>query len=148
MKKTLRLGFGRQPLHNFFLLIRLISSYIPKIIILACLILEIAMKKTLKLGFGRRPYNILNFFLHISSSYVKVKLHAKNQLPMCPGSRTFWWGCHPCCYGGITMSTQPSFSFGLGWSLTIPVPIFSISRGFSPEWIEYRLYTFQQSGFK
>ena len=80
--------------HSTYLLIMLISSYIPKIIILACLILEIAMKKTLKLGFGRRPYNILNFFLHISSSQVKVKLHAENQLPMCPGSGLKvcgWW---------------------------------------------------------
>ena len=55
------------------------------------------MKKTLKLGFVRRPYNILNYFLHISSSQVKVKLYAKNQLPMCPGSGLKvcggWVGC-------------------------------------------------------
>ena len=71
---------------SLFLLIRLISGYILKISLLACLILEIVMKKTLKLGFGRRPYNFLNFFLHISASQVNIKQHAKNQLPMCPGS--------------------------------------------------------------
>ena len=88
MKKTLKLAYGRRPQDNsdyppnmrfargpqynsnFFLiilLIRLISSYIPKIILLTFLILEIAMKKTLKLGFGRRPYNISNCVLNISS---------------------------------------------------------------------------------
>ena len=60
MKKTLTLGFGRRPqvnsnLFSIFILFSLISSYIPEISLLACLILEIAVKKTLKLGFGRRP---------------------------------------------------------------------------------------------
>ena len=68
MKKTLNLGFGRQPQDNFnfvlnIFLFMLISSYIPKISLLACLILKLAMKKTLKWVFWRRPYNISNVFL-------------------------------------------------------------------------------------
>ena len=54
MKKTLKLGFrGRfqtnSNLFSIFVLIRLILSYILKISLLACLILQIAVKKTLKL---------------------------------------------------------------------------------------------------
>ena len=74
MKKTLKLGFGRQP-HNFFnfcfsifFLVRLESSSTPKMNLLSYLILKIAMKKALKIGFGRRPHNISNFGLNISSS--------------------------------------------------------------------------------
>ena len=60
-------GFGRRPQSIFslsiYLLIGLISDYIPKITLIACLILEIGMKKTLKLGFGRRPlHNFIFFF--------------------------------------------------------------------------------------
>ena len=68
MKKTLKLGFGRHPQNNSFFvvaifhLIRLISSYIPEISLLACSILEIGMKKTLELGFGRRPLHNFIFF--------------------------------------------------------------------------------------
>ena len=62
-EEDLKLWFGRQPQNNSncFLnicLIRLISSCIPKISLLACLVL----KKTLKFVFGRRPYNIFEFF--------------------------------------------------------------------------------------
>ena len=40
---------------SIFLLVMLESSYIQKISLLACIILEIAVKKTLKLRFVRRP---------------------------------------------------------------------------------------------
>ena len=64
MKKTLKLRILEDDLNmipilfSIFLLIRLISSYTPKISLLACLILEIAMKMTLKLVYERRPYDI------------------------------------------------------------------------------------------
>ena len=48
---------------SIFLLVRLKASYIPKISLITCLILEIAMKKTLKLKFGRRLQHNFNFFL-------------------------------------------------------------------------------------
>ena len=47
---------------SIFLLIRLISSYIMKISLLACLILEKAMKMTSQLVFGRRPQHNFNCF--------------------------------------------------------------------------------------
>ena len=65
-----------------FLLVRLISSYIVKISLLACLVLEIAMEKTLKLVFGRRHYKFFNFFLNILSRYVSIKLQPKH-FPNC-----------------------------------------------------------------
>ena len=63
MKKTLKLGFGgrfqtNSNLFSIFVLIRLILSYILKIRLLACLILQIAVKKTLKLDLE----DDLNFF--------------------------------------------------------------------------------------
>ena len=67
--------------YSIFILVWLVSSYIPKISHLACLILKMAMNKTLKLGFGRRPQQNLEFFLNISSSLVSIKLHIKNQSP-------------------------------------------------------------------
>ena len=44
------------------------------------------MKKTLKLRFGRRPQNISTFFSQYLFQLDQKKLHAKNQLPRCPGS--------------------------------------------------------------
>ena len=62
MKNTLKLGFGVrfQTYSNLFsiFVIRLILSYILKISLLACLILQIALKKTLKLDLE----DDLNFF--------------------------------------------------------------------------------------
>ena len=81
---SLKLGFGTrtQQHFQFFLSIFLLwleSSFIPKISLLACLILEMAMKRTLKLGFGRWPQQHFQFFLIFL--LVKIKLHTKNQLP-------------------------------------------------------------------
>ena len=63
MKKTLNLGFGRQPIHNYYFLsifhlIRLISIYIPKISLLACLILENIYEEDLKLGFEEEKISL------------------------------------------------------------------------------------------
>ena len=63
MKKTLKLGVWGWPQHNsifvsLFFLVRLISTFIPKISLLSFLIMEIAMKKSLKSGFRRRPQYI------------------------------------------------------------------------------------------
>ena len=80
MKNMLTLGFGRQPkviptFSSVFLLVGLITSYLPKKSLLASLIVEIAIKKTLKLGFGKRPQHNFNFVLNIFSSLVNIKLH-------------------------------------------------------------------------
>ena len=68
-------------LFSIFILVWLEPSYMLKISLLACLILEMAMKKTLKSGFGRRPPHNSSFFLLIQSSLVRVNSHTKNQPP-------------------------------------------------------------------
>ena len=82
-EEDLHFQFGRWLLIQIcfatFLLIRFISSYIPNVSLLACLILEIAIKKTLKWGFGRWPQHKSNLLHSIYSNKVNIKVLTENQ---------------------------------------------------------------------
>ena len=79
---------------SIFHLVRFKVNCMPKIRLLACLILEIAMKKTLKSRFERWPHNILNFF----SIFLLVRLKA-SYMPK--------------------ISFLCALEVGFGWSLTM-----------------------------
>ena len=90
MKKTLKYGFGRRLKQHFqffsiFRLVWLESSYIPKISLLACLILEIPVKMTLTLEFGRRPQHTSNFV----SIFILVMIILSDILKISPLSCLF-----------------------------------------------------------